>query len=109
MVYSSRLYEELKTFIWHGNKAQAQKGKNDDLVLALAIGIWLYDTSPVYNSQATHLNDAMLKAMQVNVRQNPTPSDTHWANKKHSPFIPIIVDHATTLSGSAMGDLSWLM
>ena len=38
--YSSRLLEELKTFIWKGTKAQAQKGKNDDLVMAAAIGRW---------------------------------------------------------------------
>ena len=32
-IYSSRLHDEMKTFIWKGNKAQAMKGNyNDDLV-----------------------------------------------------------------------------
>ena len=44
--YSSRLHEELKTFVWKSNKAQAQKGKNDDLVISAAIGSWLFDSDP---------------------------------------------------------------
>ena len=38
-IYSSRLYEELKTFIWTGSKAQAQKGKNDDIGIKIAMHI----------------------------------------------------------------------
>lgn len=44
-IYSSRLYEELKTFIWLSNhKVGAESKRNDDLVMSLAIGLWLYDT-----------------------------------------------------------------
>ena len=66
MSYSSRLYDELKTFIWKNGKAQAQKGKNDDLVMSLAIGVWLYDTSPVLTQQGQKLSSAMLEAFAVN-------------------------------------------
>ena len=62
MVKSSRLYSELKTFVWKNGKAQAQKGQNDDLIMALAIGVWLYDTSPQLNKFAVDLNTAMLAA-----------------------------------------------
>jgi hypothetical protein len=68
--YSSRLYDELKTFIWKNGKLQAQKGKNDDLVMSLAIGIWLYDTSPVLTQQGQKLSDAMLAAFAVNASDN---------------------------------------
>ena len=44
-IYSSRFYEELKTFIWKNGKAQAMRGQNDDLIIALAIGVWLYDNN----------------------------------------------------------------
>ncbi len=44
--YSSRLHKELMTFVWtSANKVEAEKSEHDDLVLALAIGMWLYDTS----------------------------------------------------------------
>ena len=59
-IYSSRLYEELKTFVWKGNKPQAMRGYNDDLVMSLAIGVWLFDTSPDYSRDAMALNKAML-------------------------------------------------
>tara|TARA_Y100001963_G_scaffold159001_2_gene260800 strand:+ start:36913 stop:38526 length:1614 start_codon:yes stop_codon:yes gene_type:complete len=68
LIYSSRFYEELKTFVWKGNKAKAMRGYNDDLVMSLAIGSWLYDTSTDYGGDANKVNDAMLAAMSVSVK-----------------------------------------
>ena len=65
-IYSSRVYEEIKTCVWKGNKAQARKGANDDLIMALAIGVWLYDTDPNYHKQSVDLNAAMLAGFGVN-------------------------------------------
>lgn len=64
-IYSSRFYEELKTFVWIGNKAQGMKGHNDDLVMSFAIGVWIFDTAEGYSKNSRGLNDAMLKAMSV--------------------------------------------
>lgn len=64
-VYSSRFAEEAKTFIWNtnvaGGRAQAMKGYNDDLIMSLAIGCYLYEASgnQVDNDE---LNRAMLAA-----------------------------------------------
>ena len=63
-IYSTRFYEELKTFVWKGNKAQAMKGYNDDLVMSMAIGTWLFDASSDYSKSSKTLNDAMLSAFQ---------------------------------------------
>ena len=68
-IRSSRLYEELKTFVWKNGKAQAMRGQNDDLIMALAIGVWLYDTSPQLSKTGTDLNKAMLAAFAVNTTQ----------------------------------------
>ena len=68
-IRSSRLYEELKTFVWKNGKAQAMKGQNDDLIMALAIGVWLYDTSPQLSKTGTDINNAMLAAFAVNSTQ----------------------------------------
>lgn len=64
-VYSTRFYEELKTFIWIGSKAQGMKGHNDDLVMSLAIGVWLFDSVDGYSKSSKDINSAMLKAMSV--------------------------------------------
>tara|TARA_Y100000385_G_scaffold288058_1_gene353746 strand:- start:618 stop:2216 length:1599 start_codon:yes stop_codon:yes gene_type:complete len=73
--YSSRLYDELKTFVWKNGKAQAQKGKNDDLVMSLAIGVWLYDTAPVLTQQGQNLMSAMLQAFAVNATDEGKPKN----------------------------------
>jgi len=44
-IHSVRLYEELTTFIYKDGKPQAGEGYNDDLVLAMAIGIYARQTS----------------------------------------------------------------
>lgn len=43
-INSSRFVNELKVFKWKNNKPQADKGKNDDLVLAYAINAYLLYT-----------------------------------------------------------------
>jgi len=63
--YSSRFYQELKTFVWSNNsKAEAMKGHNDDLVISLAIGAWLYDANSEYSKGAVNLNAVMFGSMK---------------------------------------------
>lgn len=45
ITHSKRLYEELKTFMWRNNKAQAQKGYNDDIIMAYAMTFSLFEAS----------------------------------------------------------------
>ncbi len=65
IIYSSRFYEEVKVFTWASGRAQAKKGFNDDLVMSLAIGSWLYDASSDYSKNSKELNKAMLSAFSV--------------------------------------------
>ena len=103
-IRSSRLYEELKTFVWKNGKAQAMRGQTDDLIMALAIGVWLYDTSPQLSKTGTDLNKAMLAAFAV----NSTPvEDTVIDQNGHK------IQHrrrSVTYPGSRnpYGDFDWL-
>ena len=45
IIQSSRTLNEMLTFIWENGKAVAQEGYNDDLIMSLAIGLWIRDTS----------------------------------------------------------------
>jgi hypothetical protein len=63
--YSSRFYDELKTFVWNDNRVQAMKGENDDLVMSMAIGVWLYDASAEHGKDTAVLNQAMLAGMAL--------------------------------------------
>lgn len=71
--YSSRFYEELKVFTWNTGRAQARAGFNDDLVMSLAIGSWLFDGASDYSKSNNGLNEAMLAAMS---KQQRAYSDT---------------------------------
>jgi len=106
--YSSRFYGELKTFVWKGSKAQAQKGKNDDLVMSAAIGVWIFETTPSHNAQAQDLNKAMLDGFATNDRGQRKPYNP-WSRFAFNPFKPY---HMSSMpaSGSADGiDFSWVL
>lgn len=77
-VKSKRLYDEMKTFIWNKGKAQAMRGKNDDLIMALAIGCWLYECKPNHEggNRNKDINNAMLAAFGV----KRTTKDKYFGN-----------------------------
>jgi hypothetical protein len=62
-IYSSRFYNELKTFVWKGSKPQAMKNKNDDLIISFSIGAWIYDVSSEYSKSSDVVNNALLSGM----------------------------------------------
>jgi len=110
-IYSTRLYEELKTFIWRGAKAQAQSGNNDDLVMALAIGVWLYDSSIDYSKHTVDINRFMLKAFATNESKSEPRHRSPFEKFTLNPFKPVILSEVP-VSGSedsVYGDMSWLL
>ena len=60
--YSQRLYDQLQGFVWNGSKAQAARDSHDDLIMSLAIGVWLTAGEGSSNSAGASLAYAMLKA-----------------------------------------------
>lgn len=60
--YSQRLYDQMQVFIWNGSKAMASKDAHDDLIISIAIGMWLAAGEGGGNDQAASLAYAMLKA-----------------------------------------------
>jgi len=52
------LLEELRVFIWMHGKAQAQNGYNDDLVMALGMGLFTRDTAMKFYEQGMKLTRA---------------------------------------------------
>ena len=79
-IYSTRLFNEMKTFVWNHGKAQAMKGFNDDLVMACAIGCWVKDAVYVTGRAENDYKKAFLGAM--------TRSDT-----KMNTTIPGMIGH----------------
>lgn len=63
--HSSRLLEELRVFVWINNKAQASSGYNDDLVMALGIGLFLRDTAVKFTQQGQQMSRWALDNIQI--------------------------------------------
>ena len=61
--YSSRLYNEFKTFVWNNGKAQAMRTGNDDLIMSFAMGCWIKDTVFVENQKKIDYQKACVSAM----------------------------------------------
>jgi len=59
-IRSSRLIEELFTFIWLNGRAEAMKGYNDDLTMSLSIGLWVRDTALRLRQQGIDLTKQAL-------------------------------------------------
>ena len=64
-VKSMRLFSELKTFVWNNGKAEALRGYNDDLVLAIAIACWVRETALIANHHETEYKKAMLGSIMT--------------------------------------------
>ena len=62
-IKSKRLFNEMKTFVWHNGKPQAMKKHNDDLIMACAIGCWIRDTVYTTNQRAQQYQKAFLSSM----------------------------------------------
>jgi hypothetical protein len=63
VIQDSRLVNELFTFIWNGQKAEAMRGYNDDMVMSYAIGLWVRDTALRLRQEGIELTKQSLKHM----------------------------------------------
>ena len=63
IVRSKRLIDELFVFIWKGSRPEAQRGYNDDLVMAYAIAMYVRDTALKLRSEGLELDKRALGLM----------------------------------------------
>lgn len=68
---SDKLYKELLTFVWSGSRAESARGANDDLIMSLAIAIYVADM--VFGSnhlKSANIASTLIKAMSLS--RSPT-------------------------------------
>jgi hypothetical protein len=98
LIRSNRLIDELFTFIWNNGRAEAMKGYNDDLVMALAIGLWVRNTALRLRQEGIDLTKNMLNSTRVN--QYDGMISTGYSNKN-----PYEMD----LGKGEVENLNWLL
>ena len=96
-IRSNRLLAEMRVFIWKNGRAEAQSGYNDDLVMPMAIGMFLRDTSLRFQTQ----NLDMTRAALNNIKKNESVGV--WSNGDYieNPYKMKIRGEDT--------DLKWLL
>ena len=62
-IYSSRLLNELKTFVWVNGRPQAMRSYHDDLIMSFAIGCWVRDTVFMESQKDLQYKKAMINSM----------------------------------------------
>ena len=72
-INSTRMLNEMKTFVWNHGRAEAMRSYNDDLVMACAVGCWVRDTALVANQRNVEYNKVFLDSM---VKSNTTLNTT---------------------------------
>lgn len=85
-INSTRLHVELKTFIWKNNKPQAQRGKNDDIVMAAAFALWAKKLAHGEAIDYGEINSSLLSYISVSSRKivsrdGSTKKSVHSTNK----------------------------
>ena len=65
-INSIRMVDELYVFIFNNGRPEALKGYNDDLVISLAIGIWIRDTALKLHEEGLDTTRNALSKMSSN-------------------------------------------
>jgi len=97
-IQSKRLIEEMKTFIWRNNRAEAQSGYNDDLVMSFGIAMYIRDTALKMRQQGLQATKNALNNMTVN---RTAYQGSYFSKGADNPY------HINTKDGKE--DIRWLL
>jgi hypothetical protein len=76
-IYSHRLLNEMNTFVYVNGKPDHQKGHHDDLIMSIAMALYVAETSFSKLTKATQLAKVMIESWQVS-NNEPTNKTLHF-------------------------------
>lgn len=77
-IRSKRFISEAKVFIWKNGRAEAQSGYNDDLIMPMALGMFIRDTALKFQKNNLDMIRATLSSIKSNQSyQTPMISGQH--------------------------------
>ena len=110
---SARFVNELRTFIWNGQKAVAMKDCHDDLVMAAAIGAWIFDNMFGTTKQHGGNELALLRNMgKTSTNYQTVPGNGSEVAPVFRPaMMPYVVARPTNPNPRLqdVNDFSWVM
>jgi hypothetical protein len=96
-IRSSRMMAELDTFIWKNGRPEALQGYNDDLIMALCIGLWVRDTAMRLRLEGIEITKYALEKTSYN-----TVPLVQRNGMKENPY-------EMRISGQQTEDITWLL
>ena len=99
-LYSKRLLEEMRTFIWRNGRPEAQQGYNDDLVMSFGIAMYMRDTAFKFKQHGIDLTKSMLNNI---ASSNTNYIGAYTPAKDKNPFK---IDNPYS---NGEEDISWLL
>ena len=81
-INSERLINELETFVWNNGKAEAIKGRNDDLVMSLAIACWVREGALIISQRDVQYRQILVDNIKTQGRSFNTTIPGMSGNEK---------------------------
>ena len=81
-IYSSRLYNEMNTFVYINGRPDHQKGQHDDLIMSIAMATYVAEASFTSLTKVTEQTKAMLESWSV------TNNESMGKQLDFNPVIP---------------------
>lgn len=109
--YSKRLTNEFYNFIWKNGKAQARKETNDDLIMALAIAVWVRESFFRFSSSVTQDMLNMYGAVTVNQRNTENedfPNAGSYAQRQRQQIRQMMENKAKLRIGDRVINMDWI-
>lgn len=78
IIHSRRFLNELFVFMWIDGKAQAQKGYNDDLVMAFCMGLMIRDTTLKLRMLGINLDKQTISATHKTIFKSRPIGQNQW-------------------------------
>ena len=88
-VRSMRLFNELGTFVYVNGRPDHQKGQHDDLIMAMAMSIYVGENSFTQLEKVTEQTKAMIDSWAVSTNEYKDKS------KDFNPSLPVMPNHNT--------------
>jgi len=88
-VRSMRLFNELGTFVYVNGRPDHQKGQHDDLIMAMAMAIYVGESSFSQLEKVTEQTKAMIDSWAVSTNEYKDKS------KDFNPSLPVMPNHNT--------------
>jgi hypothetical protein len=70
VIYSSRLFNEMNTFVYINGRPDHQKGHHDDLIMSIAMACYVAESSFTSLTKVTEQTKAMLESWSVSNNEN---------------------------------------